>query len=591
MHGQPSTSTFHSSPSSSSRFSSWVKRLAELKTCPWYWGDLSWKNAEKLLLLCEDGSFLVRDSHSDNHLFTVSYKYSGKVYHSRVEISGQHIHLGAPFSMERPESIADLLKHAIQVSYGRERDILMYRRGDEADSSEIRLQYPLSLMATIFALSSGALPAAIAVFRISGNRSLPVLREITRKQKWKPREMRYTKILTKKNEILDTAMAVYMPGPSTFTGEDTAELFVHGSRAVADALAERLSDFEGVRQATRGEFTKRAFFNGKMDLHEVYGMRNLINAETQRQRQMSYSQMRGGAEAHRIRDMLSDAVMRAFVLMDFGEHVSTSIDDIHERLYPILKEVLRLESRAKGAEIVHKGLRAVILGRPNTGKSSLMNALAQRDVAIVSERAGTTRDSIEIRLNIAGVPMSLTDTAGIRNAEDSLEREGVERAKRKILEADVVIAVVDASGDDRDTSSILAELEELAVTSLPVIVVRNKSDLARGRKFDEIKSTARLDIVDCIETCALNPEGTRSLQDSLERLVNSLCPDDSGPCMTDTKLLRQAREELENALTVKDTALLCDHLQRALDIFGQMAGSTVSEQILDDLFKQFCIGK
>uniref|UniRef100_A0A7I4XS06 tRNA modification GTPase TrmE n=1 Tax=Haemonchus contortus TaxID=6289 RepID=A0A7I4XS06_HAECO len=149
MHGQPSTSTFHSSPSSSSRFSSWVKRLAELKTCPWYWGDLSWKNAEKLLLLCEDGSFLVRDSHSDNHLFTVSYKYSGKVYHSRVEISGQHIHLGAPFSMERPESIADLLKHAIQVSYGRERDILMYRRGDEADSSEIRLQYPLSRLSLL----------------------------------------------------------------------------------------------------------------------------------------------------------------------------------------------------------------------------------------------------------------------------------------------------------------------------------------------------------------------------------------------------------------------------------------------------------
>ncbi|PIO74899.1 hypothetical protein TELCIR_03088 [Teladorsagia circumcincta] len=497
--------------------------------------------------------------------------------------------------------------------------------------------------------------------------------------------MRYTKIFTKENEILDTAMAVYMPGPSTFTGEDTAELFVHGSRAVADALAERLSAFEGIRQATRGEFTKRtikgfkqngsaiqhchgpweptpsmgpgtahgtppivgfppdknsqvlverarvhwelladegtvtsdffgkhvdvvakklkgirAFFNGKMDLHEVYGLRNLINAETQRQRQMSYSQMRGGAEAHRIRDMLSDAMMRAFILMDFGEHVSTSLEDLHERLYPILKEVLRLESRAKGAEIVHRGLRAVILGRPNTGKSSLMNALeyhnvrffaAQRDVAIVSERAGTTRDSIEVRLNIAGVPMSLTDTAGIRDAEDSLEKEGVERAKRKILEADIVIAVVDASAAGEETKSILTELEELAVTSLPVIVVRNKSDLARCKKYSEVESTARLDVVDCLETCALTTEGTRPLLNSLEKLVNGLCPDDSGPCMTDTQLLSEAREELEHALSVRDTAILCEHLQRALDIFGQMAGSTVSEQILDDLFKQFCIGK
>ncbi|KAK5985132.1 tRNA modification GTPase GTPBP3 mitochondrial [Trichostrongylus colubriformis] len=328
-----------------------------------------------------------------------------------------------------------------------------------------------------------------------------------------------------------------------------------------------------------------------MDLHEVYGLRNLINAETQRQRQMSYSQMRGGAEAHRIRDMLSEAMMRAFVLMDFGEHVDMNLDELHERLHPILKEVLQLESRAKGAEIVHRGLRAVILGRPNTGKSSLMNGLAQRDVAIVSDRAGTTRDSIEVRLNIAGVPMSLTDTAGIRDAEDSLEKEGVERAKRKILEADVVIAVVDASDAEEETSSILAELEELAVASLPVIVVRNKLDLARGKKFSEIESTARLDVVDCLETCALTLEGVQPLLKSLENLVNSLCPDDSGPCMTDTQLLSEAREELENALSVRDTALLCDHLQRALDIFGQMAGSTVSEQILDDLFKQFCIGK
>ncbi|KAJ1356112.1 hypothetical protein KIN20_013756 [Parelaphostrongylus tenuis] len=196
-----------------------------------------------------------------------------------------------------------------------------------------------------------------------------------------------------------------------------------------------------------------------MDLHEVHGLRNLINAETERQRQLSLSQMRGGAEARRTRDMLSEAMMRTFVLMDFGEHVSSSIDDVHEILVPILKEVILLERRAKGAEIVHRGLRAVIFGRPNTGKSSLMNALAQRDVAIVSEQAGTTRDSIEIRLNIAGVPMSLTDTAGIRETTDILERKGIDRARQKILEADVVIAVVDASSDETELKSLLAEIE------------------------------------------------------------------------------------------------------------------------------------
>ncbi|CAJ0595258.1 unnamed protein product [Cylicocyclus nassatus] len=446
-------------------------------------------------------------------------------------------------------------------------------------------------MATIFALSSGALPSAIAVFRMSGSRALPVLRDITRKKRWIPRQMRYTKIFTKNDELLDTAMAVYMPGPSTFTGEDTAELYVHGSRAVADALSERLAGFEGVRQATRGEFTKRAFFNGKMDFHEIHGLKNLIYAETQRQRQMSYGQMRGGAEARRIRDLLQDAVMRAFVLMDFGEHVSVSIEEIQEHIKPILEEVIRLESRAKGAEIVHRGLRVVILGRPNTGKSSLMNALAQRDVAIVSERAGTTRDSIEVRLNIAGVPVSLTDTAGIRETSDSIEKEGVERAKRKILEADVVIVVIDAKDTEEETKSILKELKNLTDTPVPLIIVRNKADLAKCTSFSETKLNLQLDIVDSVSTCALSTEGVRPLMESLEHLVENLCPDDSGPCLTDTQLLSEAREELENAASIHDAALLCDHLERALDIFGQMAGSTVSEEILDKLFSQFCVGK
>ncbi|KAJ1356110.1 hypothetical protein KIN20_013756 [Parelaphostrongylus tenuis] len=324
-----------------------------------------------------------------------------------------------------------------------------------------------------------------------------------------------------------------------------------------------------------------------MDLHEVHGLRNLINAETERQRQLSLSQMRGGAEARRTRDMLSEAMMRTFVLMDFGEHVSSSIDDVHEILVPILKEVILLERRAKGAEIVHRGLRAVIFGRPNTGKSSLMNALAQRDVAIVSEQAGTTRDSIEIRLNIAGVPMSLTDTAGIRETTDILERKGIDRARQKILEADVVIAVVDASSDETELKSLLAEIEELTESSLAVLIVRNKRDLVRDRSFEDVKSTSRLNVVESIATCALSTEGVRPLMDSLEKFVGNLCPDDSGPCITNTQLLSEAREELECALSVRDSALLCDHIQRALDIFGEMVGSTVNEQILDKLFEQF----
>ncbi|VDL76748.1 unnamed protein product [Nippostrongylus brasiliensis] len=216
---------------------------------------------------------------------------------------------------------------------------------------------------------------------------------------------------------------------------------------------------------------------------------------------------------------------------------------------------------------------------------------AQRDVAIVSKQAGTTRDSIEVRLNIAGCPISLTDTAGLRDTTDALEKEGIDRAKRKLMEADVVIAVVDASDVEFEVKSVLAELEELSVTSLPVIVVRNKSDLAGERSFEELKSTSRLDIVDSVQTCALTSEGARPLLKSLERFVDSVCPDDTGPCMTDAQLLSEAREELEYALTVRDSALLCDHIQRALDIFGEMCGTTVSEQILDDLFKKFCIGK
>ncbi|PAV57811.1 hypothetical protein WR25_20143 [Diploscapter pachys] len=633
---------------------------SDVKQCPWYWGDIKWKDAERLLLLCSNGTFLLRDSHSDRFLFTVSYKINEKVYHSRIRLNDGFVNVKGTNCAVR------LLEQEIEKSRSGERHMLMHKRGAEAEASEVQLTQPLSrlqllpslqylcrlhirlhfhpvkqmpaalqrlspklrtyvsdskfiipdlnycyeilkshsfpsAMTTIFALSSGALPSAIAVFRVSGNRSLPILQQITRRAKWEPRRLQFVEIIDNRpaaaiagnrqtSSLIDRAMAVYLPGPATFTGEDTAEIYIHGSRAVASALADRLSAIEDVRHAKRGEFSKRAFFNGKMDLHEVQGLQNLINAETQRQRIVAYSQMRGGHKAVQIRDELADLIGRTFVLMDFGEHVESRIEDVRKDIHPLVVKTEQLLQLARGAEIVHRGLRVVLCGRPNSGKSSLLNALANRSIAIVSELAGTTRDIVETRLEVAGIPVAFTDTAGIWQCDNVVEKEGIRRAKQKLTEADLILLVVEPEMSFAQLDELVDEIQENANEAAPWVLVQNKADLMNDR-CNEIAAFEHRRIRNRVQTCALTSEGVGELSRTLESWIGELCPNEQQECLADHALLSCALDELVLAAEATDPAIMCDHLQAAMEAYAEMVGGRVTEQILDNIFSKLCIGK
>ena len=314
---------------------------------------------------------------------------------------------------------------------------------------------------TIFALSSGRPPAAIAVIRISGTRAGYALTALGVKIP-KPREARLARIRDADNEIIDEALALWFPAPNSETGEDTAELQLHGGRAVIAGVLDALGRIEGLRPAEAGEFTRRAFENGKLDLTAVEGLADLVSAETQGQRRQAFRQMKGllGNRAESWRRGLIQALALVEARIDFSDEA-----DVPEELVaPALAIVRELAGEIAAAladghrgERIREGLIVAIAGPPNAGKSTLLNRLAQREAAIVSPYAGTTRDVIEVHLDLGGMAVTLLDTAGIRETDDPVELEGVRRARDRAAGADLVLWLEDASasGPMADLASVV----------------------------------------------------------------------------------------------------------------------------------------
>ena len=302
---------------------------------------------------------------------------------------------------------------------------------------------------TIFALSSGRPPAAIAVIRISGPRAGAALKALCGKIP-APRTAALGRIRDADNEIIDEALILWFPAPASETGEDVAELQLHGGRAVIAAVLDALARIEGLRPAEAGEFTRRAFENGKLDLTAVEGLADLVMAETQGQRRQAFRQMKGllGNRAESWRQRLIQALAFVEARIDFSDEVDVPKD----LLAPALVLARELEGEIAAAladgsrgERLREGLVVAIAGPPNAGKSTLLNRLARREAAIVSPYAGTTRDVIEVHLDLGGLPVTLLDTAGIRDTHDPVEMEGVRRARERAAGADLVLWVVDAS--------------------------------------------------------------------------------------------------------------------------------------------------
>ena len=333
---------------------------------------------------------------------------------------------------------------------------------------------------TIFALSSGRPPAAIAVVRISGPRAGEALQALAGRVP-EPRKAGLARVRDPATgEVIDEALALWFPGPNSETGEDIAELQLHGGRAVIAAALGALGRIEGLRPAEAGEFTRRAFENGRLDLTAVEGLADLIGAETEAQRRQAYRQLKGllGKRAETWRARMIEALALVEARIDFSDEADVPEDLIGPALkivQGLRDEIAEALAGAARGERLRDGLVVAIAGPPNAGKSTLLNRIARREAAIVSPIPGTTRDVIEVHLDLDGYPVTLLDTAGIRDSDDPVEQEGVRRAQQRASEADLVLWVYDASDD-----GVRGETPSFA--NVPVWAVRNKLDLGIRHK-------------------------------------------------------------------------------------------------------------
>jgi tRNA modification GTPase len=437
---------------------------------------------------------------------------------------------------------------------------------------------------TIFALSSGRPPSAIALVRVSGPEAGKVMAALAGKL---PSPRMATRALLRDvgQRPIDDAVALWFPGPASATGEDVAEFHVHGGRAVLAALFGALSGFENVRAAEPGEFTRRAFENGKLDLTEAEGLDDLIHADTDRQRRQALRQLKGllGDRARDWRTRIIEASALIEAAIDFSDEGDVPAELIAPALAKakaLLTEIEEVLAGQGRSERLRDGLVVAIAGPPNVGKSTLMNQLARREVAIVSPHAGTTRDVIEVQLDLDGYPVTVIDTAGIRETDDPVEQEGVRRARARAADADLVLWISDSpqAAIDHDGAA-------------PIWKVRNKIDLEEaGRPLAETPGQGSFQI------SASRGDGVPELIAALVGFAQSHFGDSEGGLIGRTrqrKLLEDTAASLHRCIEVvgQGEELAAEELRRAAHSLGRLLGRVDVEDVLDVIFREFCIGK
>ncbi|KAF2991886.1 tRNA uridine-5-carboxymethylaminomethyl(34) synthesis GTPase MnmE [Methylocystis sp. MJC1] len=432
-------------------------------------------------------------------------------------------------------------------------------------------------METIFALGTGPGRAAIAVIRLSGPTVQQVLIDFTGAVS-EPRAVRLTALRDPENgEELDQGLTFFFPGPHSATGEDYAELQLHGGRAVIDAVLSALSRRRGLRMAEPGEFARRGFVNGKLDLSQAEALADLIDAQTEAQRRQAL-RIAGGAlrrEVERWRAAMIDALALVEAELDFSDESDVGSFDL-ARLRLLLEQPLE-EMRAAlkdapASERMREGFLVMILGAPNAGKSTLLNALAQRDLAIVSPTPGTTRDMIEAHLDIEGLPVTFVDTAGLRDAADEIERIGVDRVLERVVTADLVLWL---SPDAQEPNPGLA-------SEVDVLRVATKTDLAPAPPV-------------WLGVSAKTGAGVDALLKEIGQFAKDRLGDGSSALVIRERhrsAVASAMACLESALvSEKDLEFLAEDLRSAGRALGRIVGSVDVEDVLDAVFARFCIGK
>jgi tRNA modification GTPase len=439
-------------------------------------------------------------------------------------------------------------------------------------------------METIYAISSGATKAGVCVIRISGEEASKSLTELTNNSLPEHR-MASVRYLYDGEELLDDALVIYFKGPNSFTGEDVVELHIHGGRAVIDGVLNALAKIDNFRLAEPGEFSRRAFENAKMDLTKAEAIADLIDAETKAQKKQALRQMEGelGNLYESWRQKLKEVLAYTEATIDFADEDVPNDPNILPRVKEVIAELdNHLNDKGRG-EKLREGLSIAILGAPNAGKSQLLNAIAKREVAIVSDTAGTTRDVIDVHLDLNGYPAIISDTAGIREADNDIEHEGIMRALKKAENADIKVVMFDANEP--------AEKDSLDLIDDDSIVILNKCDVtinADTLKAVKVKSS------NPIEISALTGQNLDEFLNILEKETESRLFSAGNATITRDRhrqFLQTAHDSLSRATNAPDLVLQAEDIRVAVREIGKITGSVEIEELLDIIFSDFCIGK
>ena len=458
-------------------------------------------------------------------------------------------------------------------------------------------------MDTIAAIATGHSPTAIGIVRVSGEGCFALCDKVFRAANGRPfseqpsHKMAFGEMLDARGRVIDQGLAVRFPGPHSYTGEDSAEFHCHGSPVVLRELLDALFA-AGARQAKAGEFTQRAFLNGRLDLTQAEAVIDLIDAETAAAARNAAAQLDGGLRRvlEPIQDALLDITSRFYAVVDYPDEDIEDIrpEQVAEALSSAEAQLTALLATCQRGKVLKSGVRTAIVGRPNAGKSSLLNALAGYERAIVTDIPGTTRDTVEESVLCGGVPLRLIDTAGIRDTADIVEQKGVERSRKALGSADLVLAVVDGS---LPLTAEDLEVLRLAAESPRWIAVFSKCDLwdTRARSVGIVGSPAP---AASVTLSSVTGEGLDELEAAVAALFPAGDPKEAGSLLTDQRqeeaarrardAVRRARQALESGLT--PDAVLTD-AEEALDTLGELTGRTAREEIVSRIFDRFCVGK
>ncbi|WP_109398526.1 tRNA uridine-5-carboxymethylaminomethyl(34) synthesis GTPase MnmE [Proteus faecis] len=449
---------------------------------------------------------------------------------------------------------------------------------------------------TIVAQATPPGRGGVGILRVSGPKAALVAQTVLGKLP-KPRYADYLPFRNDDNSVLDQGIALFFPNPHSFTGEDVLELQGHGGPVILDLLLKRILQIPGVRIANPGEFSERAFLNDKLDLAQAEAIADLIDASSEQAARSAINSLQGAFSSH-VNEMVESLThLRIYVeaAIDFPDEEIDFLSDgiIEGKLNAVIAELDDVRAQARQGSLLREGMKVVIAGRPNAGKSSLLNALAGREAAIVTDIAGTTRDVLREHIHIDGMPLHIIDTAGLREASDEVERIGIERAWKEIEQADRVLFMVDSTTTDATTpEDIWPEFMARLPNTLPVTVIRNKSDLTG----ENVEITAQGNYP-MIRLSARDGMGIELLRDHLKEAMGFNSNTEGGflarrrhlqALNTAAEHLQQGHEQLVYA---KSGELLAEELRLAQQALSEITGEFTSDDLLGRIFSSFCIGK